>query len=243
METAHVYLDDEKERQRIPLKGLIFDLDGTLLDTREIYFAVVEGVFERISLPPVSREVFVEAVAEGGFRWDMLLPDGAKAETGEILPRIRTIAAEISPSLFIQRNRMIPGAEDLLRRLSSVGIRLGVVTSTKTRFLDIKLRPITEAGLTEVFHTVIADDASLRPKPAPDPLLECARRMGIAPGDCAYVGDMRIDIRSGKSAGMLTVGVLSGFDTYATLSAEGADIILDSVASLQRILGLSPTSP
>jgi phosphoglycolate phosphatase len=52
---------------------------------------------------------------------------------------------------------------------------------------------------------------------------------------------MRMDIRAGRSAGMLTIGVLTGFDTYATLTAEGADLVLDSVASLQERLCLSTT--
>ena len=104
--------------------------------------------------------------------------------------------------------------------------------------MNLKLGPIEAAGLKDLFQAVVTADEVQRRKPAPDPLLECARRLGIRPGECLYAGDMRMDIRAGKSAGMRTIGVLTGFDTYATLQAEEPDTVLDSVASLMEKLGL-----
>jgi HAD superfamily hydrolase (TIGR01509 family) len=241
--TPCLFIQGTAEDQRLPLRGLIFDLDGTLLDTREIFFTILDVVFERLRFPGVPRETLVEAAAEGVFDWEVVLPDTARAKIDEILPRIRAIVEEVSPPIFLERTAMVKGAEELLKRLSSAGIKLGVVTSTKRRHLVLKLGPIRESGLEGVFHAMIAADDIPRRKPAPDPLLECARRLGVVPAQCAYVGDMRVDIRSGKSAGMLTIGVLTGFDTRSTLMGEGADLILDSVASLQDKLELSFTCP
>lgn len=238
-----LFLKGAAGNRRLPLRAVIFDLDGTLLDTRDIFFDILDAVFERLQFPGVSREALVEAAAEGDLDWHLILPETARATMREVLPKIRALVEEVSPALFLERNVMIQGAEGLLKTLSSAGVRMGVVTSTKARHLTMKLRPIREAGLEELFHAVIAAGDTPRQKPAPDPLLECARRLGVVPGECVYVGDMRMDIRSGKSAGMLTIGVLTGFDTRVTLSAEGADLILDSVASLQERFELSFTCP
>lgn len=217
------------------IRAVIFDLDGTLIDTKEIFFLIVERAFEKLRIPIVSRPTMVEAAAEGEFNWDMILPEASKGNQGDILSRIRAAIDEISPFLF-EKNRLIEGAAELLRTLSAANMVLGMVTSTRARHMGLKLGPLEEAGLEELFQTVVTADDAERQKPAPDPLLECARRLGIAPGHCLYVGDMRMDIRAGKSAGMRTIGVLTGFDTRTTLEAEEPDMILDSVASLKEWL-------
>ncbi|PKN64480.1 MAG: hypothetical protein CVU57_14690 [Deltaproteobacteria bacterium HGW-Deltaproteobacteria-15] len=220
------------------IRAVIFDLDGTLIDTKEIFFLVIETAFERLRLPAVSRPTLVEAAAEGGFDWDRILPEAFAGRKEEVVHRIQAAIEEISPPLFLERNCLIEGAEELLRTLSAANLALGVVTSTKARHMSLKLGPIKKAGVEKLFQAVVTADDAERQKPAPDPLLECARRLGTAPGQCLYVGDMRMDIRAGKSAGMRTIGVLTGFDTRATLEAEEPDMILNSVAGLKEKLGL-----
>lgn len=217
----------------IPIRAVLFDLDGTLLDTKEIYYSIMDTVFERLCVPCVSREMLVAASAEGEFDWEMVLPDRFRGMTREFLPEIGSIIEEISPPLFKERNALIPGADSLLRRLAAQRVKLGVVTSTKARQMTLKLLPLRESGLESLFDAIITADDLPRQKPSPDPLFECARRLGVLPGECLYVGDMRVDIRAGKSAGMITAGVLTGFDLSPTLQAEGADLILDSVAELE----------
>lgn len=220
------------------IRAVIFDLDGTLLDTKEIFFLVVETAFERLGLPCVPRQVLVEAAAEGDFDWDMILPDDSSGNRREILALIRAAIDEISPPLFEKRNCLIAGAEELLVTLSAWNMLLGVVTSTRAKHMPLKMGPIEEAGLKGIFHAFVTADDAARRKPSPDPLLECARRLGVVPGECLYIGDMRMDIRAGKAAGMKTVGVLTGFDTRATLEAEKPDMVLESVEELKEKLSL-----
>jgi phosphoglycolate phosphatase len=85
-------------------------------------------------------------------------------------------------------------------------------------------------------EVIIAADDAPRKKPAPDPLLECSKRLGILPERCMYVGDARTDIQAGKAAGMKTVGVLTGFDDHKALSRENPDAVIDSIADLKDIL-------
>ena len=78
-------------------------------------------------------------------------------------------------------------------------------------------------------------------KPAPDPILECTRRLGISPSESIYVGDAPIDIIAGKRAGTTTVAVLTGAGSYKALEREIPDAIIQSVANLLEIVQVGPT--
>ena len=231
-----IYFNGKAETPRVRVMAVIFDLDGTLLDTKEIFYDVINIVFEKLSFPRLGREVLVEAAAEGEFNWDMVLPAGLNVGKEEALLQVRAIIEEISPPLFRKRTRPIAGAEELLKSLHDAGSKLGVVTSSRKRHLDMKMHALEESGTAVLFDAIItADDVQLK-KPDPEPLCECARRLGVTPGECVYVGDMRVDLKAGKSAGMTTVGVLTGFDDLDHLENEHPDLILDSVASLKHHL-------
>jgi phosphoglycolate phosphatase len=153
-----------------------------------------------------------------------------------VLPRVRAIIEEISPPLFRQRSKPIAGADGVLKSLHVAGSRIGVVTSSRMRHVEMKMQALEESIGALLFDAIVTADDVKTKKPSPEPLYECARRLGIAPGKCVYVGDMRVDIKAGKSAGMTTVGVLTGFDDYDHLKKELPDLILESVASLNNHL-------
>ncbi|MBN1103268.1 MAG: HAD family hydrolase [Deltaproteobacteria bacterium] len=233
-----LHLKETEHSSGFPIGAVIFDLDGTLLDTREILFNVVERALESVDLPMVSREVLVEAASEGDFDWNRVLPTLSESGREEIIVRIRAVIGEIYPRLLKERATLIPGAARLLRVLSETGTKIALVTSTPKRYMDIKLRVLRSSGIEALFDVILGADDVEKKKPDPEPLLECARRLGIAPGECVYIGDMRMDIRAGKSAGMKTVGVLTGFDNPMTLEVESPDVIVDTVAVLGETFGL-----
>jgi len=219
------------------VEAVIFDLDGTLLDTKEILFTVVERALDRVDLPKVPRDALVEAASEGDFDWSRVLPDETASGKEELIARIRAVISEIYPRLIEESATLIPGAAGLLKVLSGMGTKIGLVTSTPKRYMDIKLRALRRCGIEGLFDVILSADDVEKKKPSPEPLLECARRLGIAPEECVYVGDMRLDIKAGKSAGMRTIGVLTGFDNSMSLEAENPDMIVDTVASFREVLG------
>lgn len=231
-----LYFNGKSEAARVPVKAVIFDLDGTLLDTKEIFYDIIDIVFEKLNFPRVGRKTLVEAAAQGEFNWDMLLPAGLKDRKEEALLQVRTIIEEIAPPLFRQRTKAIDGTDEILKSLHRSGSKIGVVTSSRKRHVEMKMRALEESGVAVLFGAIItADDVQMK-KPSPEPLYECARRLGVRPGECVYVGDMRVDIRAGQSAGMATVGVLTGFDDHDHLKNEHPDLIIDSVALLKHHL-------
>ena len=98
------------------------------------------SVFNKLNFPSVGREALVEAAAEGEFNWDMVLPAGLKVRKEEVLLQVRAIIEEISPPLFRKRTRPIAGAEEILKSLHGAGSKLGVVTSSRKRHLDMKMQ-------------------------------------------------------------------------------------------------------
>ena len=222
----------------IALEGLIFDLDGTLIDSVGTYYIMMESAFERLHWPRVSREVMRKAIKDGGFDWDLVLPSGTGATTEDLIASARDVIREMYPRVFEDDVDLVPGAEHLLRKLHVRNVKLALVTSTLGRFVEFKLIPLKKHGLRDLFQTVITLDDVKNRKPSGDPLLECARRLGENPEKCAYVGDATVDIVAGKAAGMRTIAVLTGVDDYEAIKAEGPDMILDSVSQLTDWLSL-----
>jgi len=220
------------------LEGLIFDLDGTLIDSIEVYYTMMKTVFERLCWPKVPRKVMRKAIKDDGFEWGFVVPPGSSRSDDELIAEAREVIREVYPHVFEDTVHMVPGADKLLRRLHEHRVKLGLVTSTLARFIEFKLIPLKKCGVHDLFHTVITLDDVENRKPSGDPLLECARRIGENPGKCAYVGDTTGDMVAGKAAGMRTIGVLTGLDDYEALKAEGPDMIVESVSQLPERLSL-----
>jgi len=218
------------------LDGLIFDLDGTLIDSVGIYYIMMESVFERLHWPQVSREVMRKAIKDDGFEWGLVLPSGTGRSDEDLIVSAREIIREMYPRVFEDMVGLVPGAEPLLKKLHERNVKLGLVTSTLGRFIEFKLIPLKKCGVRDLFHSVITLDDVKNRKPSGDPLLECARRLGENPERCAYVGDAAGDIVAGKAARMRTIAVLTGVDDYEALKEEDPDMILDSVSQLTERL-------
>jgi phosphoglycolate phosphatase-like HAD superfamily hydrolase len=223
-----------------PIEAAIFDLDGTLIDTVEIYFSILYSALERLGLPLVSRAAVLEAAEDGEFNWQGVLPVEKMSRKEETLKDLRAIIDEISPGLFRERATLIPRADHALRILCGAGAKIGLVTSTRRKHLEAKLLPMKRAGVEILLDAVVTADEVFRKKPAPEPLLVCAEKLGVSAVNSIYIGDMRADMMAGRAAGMMTIGVLTGFDDYDRLKKENPDMIIDSVAELPQKLMIGP---
>ncbi len=222
--------------EKLKVDAVLFDLDGTILDSIGIYYQIIEIVFKRLEIPMPSKDKLRDAAKNGEFEWKQLFPRKTPEEKDRMIKKTREIIAEIYPNLFGTHVKLIPNAKETLETISQKGIKMGIVTSTPRENMKVKLPPLVDSGINDLLEVIIhADDVSLK-KPAPDPLLECSKRLGILPELCMYVGDARTDIQAGKAAGMKTVGVLSGFDDYKALNRENPDAVIDSIVDLTDIL-------
>jgi HAD superfamily hydrolase (TIGR01509 family) len=213
------------------VRGVIFDVDGTLADSLDFYYRMACALVEALDAPAVSRERVYELMGSGDpdllvklFPTD--LPDlesKLRQALGEaVRVWMRRLAAEAEP---------FAGSLELLRALHAAGRPLGIATSSSSAlpFLD-------RWGVRQLFASIVGREHTERRKPHPDPVLRCVRELDLAPDEAAYVGDSPIDIQAGRAAGVRTVGVLTGTSTREILEAASPDYIIDSVADLEELL-------
>lgn len=224
------------KHKKLKVKGIIFDLDGTLIDSIDIYFTIVEKVLERLNMPSVSRASILAAAESENFNWDLVLPEELTKRKTEIIDQAWEIVDEIAPPLFEKNVKLMPGADRILKRMASDGLKIGLVTSTRRSYLKIKMQPLKTAGVAELFKAIITSDDTQKRKPAADPLIACAQKLRLDPYKCAYVGDTHTDMQAGRAAGMKTIGVLTGFDPLELLQKETPDAIIESIGHLMEVI-------
>jgi HAD superfamily hydrolase (TIGR01509 family) len=199
------------------VRALIFDLDGTLVDTVYGHVLSWQRALEEAELPiegwklhrrmGMSGGLFTRAVARELGR--PLSPDEAEA----IQARHGELIEELIPV-----RRPLPGAVELLAELREGDIAHGIATSGRRPEIDSSLEAL-EIGPETV---VVARGDVSRAKPEPDLFLTCAERIGVPPGECYVVGDAVWDLLAARRAGMLSVGLLSGGYGEDELTRAGA---------------------
>jgi len=224
------------KNRKLAVGAVIFDLDGTLIDSAPLYHKIIDVVFAKLGVPPVPRETLQEAMDDGDFDWDYVLPDNMKNRKEELIDKARVIIDDIAPPMFRKQIKLIPGTDDTIRDIAAMGVKIGLVTSTPMQYMAVKMVPLKNAGIEKLLEVIITADDVRNKKPAAEPLVKCSKRLGVVLDKCVYVGDTRVDIRAGKAAGMKTVGVLTGFDDYDILKNEMPDAIINSIAKLGQTI-------
>ena len=214
------------------VQAVLFDLDGTLIDSVPPQINLMAHMLEAVGLPPAPRALVAEFMTGGLSVLEKMIPADMAHRKDELIKQLLAVGRPLSADMFLHRIQMIPGVERLLPALATRGISIGVVTSTDRRNIDKKLVTFERKGLRTLLEVVIATEDAPRKKPAPDPLWEGARRLDVPAEGCVYVGDSHVDIRAGRAAGMTTIGVLTGLDDSDTLLREQPTLLLDSVADL-----------
>jgi HAD superfamily hydrolase (TIGR01549 family) len=216
------------------LEAVLFDLDGTLIDSTDAYFQIVNEAFKQLGLQPIGRRAILDAVKDGGFDWDAVLPGELKEGRDQLITKARGIIDEIYPLKFQRDVQVFYGVRKLLRDLSAGGLKIGLVTSTPMKNLKIKLTPLKKKAIDRLLDVIITTDDVPRKKPAPDPLILCGKRLGIALHKSVYIGDTAVDMQAGRAAGMKTIAVLTGMDSLESLKRENPDLILNNVAEFRE---------
>lgn len=179
---------------------VLFDLDGTLVDTAPDLALALNLQRARHGLPPLALEV-VRPHASHGSRG--LLGIGFGITPGHArFPAMREEYLNLYDQVFTRSPRMFAGMEEVLQALEQAGIRWGVVTNKPRRFTQPLL---TAMGLSARAACVVSGDDAARSKPHPDPLLLACALAETAPCACLYVGDAERDIQAGRAAGMHTL--------------------------------------
>lgn len=213
-------------------KLIIFDLDGTLLDTLGDLHASVNFALELQGLPPRSLEEVRSFVGNGIF--NLICRSVPQGTSEEILNAVFEAFKARYAAHSMDLTRPYEGIGELLSRLKAAGCRLGVVTNKA----DFAAKPIIAHYFPGLFDSVVGEREGVRRKPAPDTVLEVMRSLSCTPEDSVYVGDSDVDLQTAENAGCRCIGVSWGFRGRAFLEEKGAELIADSAEELAAMLGV-----
>jgi beta-phosphoglucomutase family hydrolase len=213
-------------------RGVLWDLDGTLIDSGELHYEAWEEVLTELGRA-FDRRTFAESF---GKRNDTILRDllgipGAPEE----LQRLSDRKEELYRTRVRARGvPLLPGAAEWLHRLKAEGWRQALATSAPIANVDATLEPL---GLRDHFDAVVSADEVGRGKPDPLVFLTAAERLGLPPGRCVVVEDAPAGLEGARRGGMPSIGVLSGH-----FEGLQADLVVGSLRDLpedafHRLLG------
>lgn len=198
---------------------MLFDWDGTIVDSAEASFRCYVRLFESYRIP-FDRERFQRTYS----------PDWYRTYTTLGLPKECWDEADARWLGFYagEENVMLSGAREALQRLQQAGMALGIVTSGTGHRVARELEGL---GLPDLFLVIVSADDVEKRKPDPEPLIQGLAKLGVPAGEAAYVGDSPEDVEMARAAGVYVVGVPGPFPNREELKAAGPDLICDSLAA------------
>ncbi len=214
------------------VQAVLFDLDGTLIDSAPDLGAAADKMRTDRGLPSFPLDHY-RPMAGAGARGMLGIAFGMTPEH----PDFEAMKEEFFvnyESCITERTRIFEGVADMVARLVAQGLPWGVVTNKSSRFTD----PLTQAmDLFATAGAIVSGNTTPHAKPHPEPLFEAARRLSVDPSRCVYVGDDERDIVAGLAAGMGTVAATYGYlGQQADISRWNAHLHIDSPMGLLKFL-------
>lgn len=208
------------------IRAILFDIDGTLLDTTEFIWQATEHALRVHNLPIPERKIISRAV---GLPTDIYFQSlgGENFDHQILLETAKAFQIQNMHLSFAYANTL-----STLQSLKEKGLKIGAVTSRHRKSI---LETLTPAGIEQFLDVLVAGNETPLGKPHADPLLKAIAELGESPESALMVGDSHVDIEMGKNAGTTTVRALYGFHTDFLHEPE-PDFFVDDIGDLLKIL-------
>lgn len=205
----------------LSIKAVIFDVDGTLLNTYHDLANAVNHALRQCGFPEHPAEKYKMFAGNGT---DMMLiralPESSRDE--ETLKRVRELYFEFYNAHTGECTRPYDGIPELLAELKAKGLKLGVVSNK----VDFMTRIVIKEYFGDIFDCVTGQKEGVPAKPDPAMVFEVMKTLGVDPTECVFVGDSGVDAKTGKNSGAFMVGVLWGFRDEKELKENGANAVI-----------------
>lgn len=211
-------------------KAVIFDMDGTLLDTLEDLYRSTNAVLVRYGFPERTLEEVREFVGNAARNlMRQAIPQGE--DNPHFEECIRAFQIYYGAHLN-DHTEPYDGIPELLERLSGEGAPMAIVSNKP----DFAVRELNERYFAGLIPVAIGESERVRRKPAPDTVEQAAERLGVRLRDCIYVGDSEVDLLTAKNCGIPCVSVTWGFRSRELLLSLGAEHLAEDTEELYRML-------
>jgi phosphoglycolate phosphatase len=217
---------------RAACRAVLFDLDGTLIDSAPDLGAAADKMRTDRGLPSLDLSLY-RPMAGAGARGMLNIAFGLTPEDPDFMAMREEFFRNYEQAMTV-RTYIFEGVIELIEQLQSRGLPWGVVTNKSSRFTD----PLTQMmPLFESAGAIVSGDTTPHAKPHPEPMFEAARRLGLPPEVCLYVGDDERDIVAGRAAGMKTVAATYGYlGEKNDFTLWGADFHIHAPKELLQLL-------
>src|SRR3989344_8568465 len=212
------------------IKAVIFDADGTILDTRELIFQAYEHVLSLHGYQIPEREKIAE---HGGFSAERTYSHFAPDHDAKEL----TLIHRAFQNEHLDLGAAYEGLHDLLSKLQAADLKIGVCTSRGSNVLPL----LEHAGIRHYCASIVHFEMVTNAKPHPEGLLKICDEITVRPSRVVLVGDTEEDIGAGKAAGVaFSIGITHGFGSRAVLLGGGADHIVDHLSKILLLVTYNP---
>jgi len=206
------------------IRAVLFDLDGTLVDSLEDLTDAVNHIRDAFSHPPLTADAVCHKVGKGARHLvQQVLPDASDAD----IDRALDLFLEYNRQHIADKSRLYPGIREILHELAARNIQMAVVSNKNE---DLSTLILETFGIHGLFESICGGDTYPERKPSPLPLLNVVNRLGIAPNECVMVGDSINDMQAGHQANIASIGCTWGYGSREELA--GADALAHSPQEL-----------
>lgn len=207
------------------IKCVLFDLDGTLVDTAPDLGGAANHVRAGLGMPPLPIEAY-RPYASAGARGLLKKALDMSPEHADFSHHRETFLNHYGNNIA-QHSRLFTGLSETLTTLAAKKISWGIVTNKPKRYTDALIQELRLQPAC-----VVSADEVAKAKPAPDALFAACERLRLKPVECVYVGDDKRDIDAGRNAGMKTVAVAWGYEGEHPIASWNADVLIQQPAEL-----------
>ena len=207
------------------LHAVLFDWDGTLVNTAEASYRCYEKLFGSYGIA-FDRDAFRRTYSPN---WHLTYSALGLAEERWPEADARWLGHYCEEEVVL-----LDGARDALLRVRDAGLRAGLVTSGDRVRVS---RELADLAVAELFQVLVCAEDTVQRKPRPEPLLLALEKMRLAPGEAVYIGDSPEDVQMAQAAGVRAVGIPGGFPNREALAAARPDVLAPTLAAaLDRVL-------
>ena len=212
------------------INTIIFDLDGTLLNTLEGLKNSTNFALKKFNSPEITLEQTRSFVGNGVRKLiERAIPNGEQNPDFEKC--LNTFKEHYSKTMY-QKTVAYDGIEDMLTELKKRGVKTGVVSNK----FDTAVKELCKNYFDGLIIVAIGESPNVRKKPAPDSVLKAMKILGAKPENTLYVGDSDLHIQTAKNSNLKSVGVTWGFRDRELLEKEGADFIINTPCELLELI-------
>ena len=213
-------------------KAVIFDMDGTILDTLDDLASSVNYALEANGFPKRTREEVRRFVGNGAVKLiRRAVPEGTE---DDLFDKVFALYTSYYDVHCADATKPYDGITELLALLRSKGVKTAVVSNKP----DEAVRILVETYFPHLFDAAVGTRDGIKTKPAPDSVFEIIKKIGAGKKDCVYVGDSEVDMETAKNAGIPCISVSWGFKESEFLAEHGAQKIVNNAKELSAAVGV-----